>query len=165
MSRERRRVGLRLIIAYKATKAPLMLALAVWLSVAPTSALYIAQRLVFELAEGGATLGRLAHWMSRYLTRHWAIDIAVLAWIDGLSTAVEGALLWRGSAWGEWIVVVGLVILMPFEGLGIVHRPSLARLLVLFTNAVIVAYLVYGRVGSGSLRSQESTRHEEPRVE
>jgi uncharacterized membrane protein (DUF2068 family) len=165
MSRRRRPIGLRLIIAYKVAKAPVMLALAVWLSVAPTSALYIAQRLVFELSEGSATLARLAHWMSRYLTRHWATDVAVLAWIDGLSTAVEGALLWRGSAWGEWIVVVGLVILMPFEGLGIARHPSLTRLLVLFTNAVIVAYLIYGRIGARGLHSQESLRHEEPPVE
>ena len=153
MPLNRRPLGLRLIIAYKLLKAPLMLALALWLCVAPSAAIHLAKLVTSELSEVSATLGHLAHGISRYLTRHWATQIAILAWMDGLSTALEGILLWRGSAWGEWIVVVGLALLMPFELSRVVRHPSLLRVLVLTINAALFAYLIHARLarrGNGS---------------
>ncbi len=156
MSPERRPLGLRLIIAYKFVKAPIMLALALWLSIYPTSAIHVGKRLVHDLSEGGITLGRLARWMNHYLTLHWATDVAIVAWIDGIVTAIEGALLWRGSAWGEWIVVVAIAVLLPFEALAILHPPSPLRFMVLLVNAGIVAYLIYRRIEDRRRRHQVS---------
>jgi uncharacterized membrane protein (DUF2068 family) len=76
-----------------------------------------------------------------------------LAWLDGVSTAVEGFLLLQGRPWGEWVVVAALAVLIPFEALALARHPSGFKLLVLSVNALIVAYLVFLRLGARA-RSQ-----------
>jgi uncharacterized membrane protein (DUF2068 family) len=138
----RRARGLALIVGYKAVKAPLMLALAVVLTLNPEGTLHALERAARELNEGGALLGKLAHFIDAHLTRRAIGRGAVLAWLDGLTTSLEAFLLWRGKAWGEWLVVVGLAALVPFELDAVIRHPTALRSGAAVLNALVVAYLV-----------------------
>jgi uncharacterized membrane protein (DUF2068 family) len=140
-SRQRPR-GLKIIIAYKAVKAPLVLALAVVLTLNPEGALRTLEHLVRDLSEGGALLGRLAHFIDAHLTRRALGRGALLAWLDGLTTSLEAFLLWRGKAWGEWIVVIGLATLVPFELDALLRHLTFTRLTAVVLNTAVVVYLV-----------------------
>jgi uncharacterized membrane protein (DUF2068 family) len=142
----RRHLGFRLIIGYKFAKAALMFGVALWLTTAPGAAFRTLNLLAMELAEGGAAFGRLGHWIHDHLSNSIVIRGAVLAWLDSLSSAVEAFLLLSGKSWAQWIVIVGLACLLPFEILSIEHRPHIAKFLVLGANALIVAYLAYGQI-------------------
>lgn len=134
--------GLKLIIAYKAIKAPLVLAFAVVLTLYPQAALRTLEHLVRDLSEGGALLGRLSHFIDEHLTRRTLGRGALLAWLDGATTALEALLLWRGRAWGEWLVVAGLGALVPFELEALAHHATFTRLVALVLNVAVVVYLV-----------------------
>jgi uncharacterized membrane protein (DUF2068 family) len=138
--------GLKLIILYKFAKAPIMLAIAVWLTVAPSGAHRALDSLAADLAEGGATLARAGDWIQANLTSGVLVGGAVLAWLDGLSTAIEGILLLSGRSWAEWVVIVGLGALLPLEILSLGRRPGPLKWIVLGINLVVVMYLVRRRV-------------------
>jgi uncharacterized membrane protein (DUF2068 family) len=138
--------ALKAIIAYKFVKAPIMLALALLLTVAPAKTTYLAKEAAITLQETGALGWRLAHWLEPHLNRSVERKAAVLAWLDGASTLVEGLLLLSGSAWGEWIVVAGLAALLPIEALGFARHPHAGHALVLLINAAVVAYLARRRL-------------------
>jgi uncharacterized membrane protein (DUF2068 family) len=127
-------------------KAPLMLALAVWLTVAPNNAFHVAHWFAQELMEGGELWIRLGQWLQQQLSSSFITRGAILAWLDAISTAAEAVLLLLGKAWGEWLVVLGLAMLLPFEMLFLVRRPSWTRLLVLAANVAVVAYLARRRL-------------------
>jgi Predicted membrane protein (DUF2127) len=144
-SRQPREAGLKLIIAYKFIKAPIMLTLALWLTIAPGAAYQTLNTLAHDLTEGGAVWARAGGWLQAHLTHSVITHGAMLAWFDSVSTAIEGVLLLSGSAWGEWTVAVGLACLLPIELFSLEHRPSATRLLVLLANAAIVFYLIRRR--------------------
>jgi hypothetical protein len=148
-----RSLGIRIITGYKLAKAPFVLMLAVWLSLAPHSAVHLAERIVREIAEGGSTLGRFSRWLNPHVTTRFAVRAAAVAWVDGLSTAVEGLLLFQGSVWGEWIVVATLGALVPFETVSLERHPSAMRLTILLINALIVAYLILERLRAKRTRA------------
>ena len=156
MPEEARPSGLRLIIAYKCVKAPLVLALALVLTLNPNGALHAIDALARDLSEGGALFGRLARWLDAHVTRRAVGHGAMLAWLDGLTTTLEAFLLWRGHAWGEWLVVAGLGALVPFELLSLEKHPSWTRLAALLVNAAVVAYLVVLRLRA---HGAQSARH------
>jgi uncharacterized membrane protein (DUF2068 family) len=143
---ETQKAGFRLIIGYKFAKAALMFGVAVWLTTAPGAAFRTLNLLARDLAEGGAAFGRLGHWLQDHLSSSIVVRGAVLAWLDSLSSAVEGFLLLSGKPWAQWVVIVGLACLLPFEILSIEHRPGIGKFLVLGANAVIVAYLARGQI-------------------
>jgi len=138
---ERQRVGFRLIILYKFCKAALMFAVALWLTTAPGTAYRTLELLARDLTEGGAAFARMGYWIREHLSDSIVMKGAVLAWLDSTSSAVEAFLLLSGKAWAEWIVIVGLACLIPFEIFSIEHKPGIGKLLVLGVNAVIVIYL------------------------
>lgn len=142
MAREQLPRGLKLIVAYKCVKAPLVLALALVLTLNPRGALHAIDVIARDLSEGGALFGRIARWLDTHVTRRALGHGAMLAWLDGLTTTLEAFLLWRGHAWGEWLVVGGLGALIPFEVLSLEKHPSWTRLGALLVNAAVVAYLV-----------------------
>jgi uncharacterized membrane protein (DUF2068 family) len=148
-----RPTGLRLIIAYKVVKAPLALLLALYLTWKTPSALHVSRVLAHELSEGGAVLVKLALWLEKYVTPRALSRVAAVAWLDGALTAIEAFLLWRGHALGEWVVVVGLALLLPFEVAALAHRPSAIRAVVLLLNAGIVLYLAARRWAAHRERS------------
>ncbi len=146
MAREPRPGGLKLIITYKCLKAPLVLALALVLTLNPRGALHAVDVVARDLSEGGALFGRVARWLEAHVTQRALGRGAILAWLDGLTTSLEAFLLWRGHAWGEWLVVAGLGALVPFEVISLEKHPSWMRLGALLVNVAVVAYLVLLRV-------------------
>lgn len=141
-----RPLGVRIIIAYKLVKAPLVLLVALALTTDPEGALHAAERVTHDLSESGALLGGLAHYLDTHLTERAVGHAAMLAWLDGLVTAAEGFLLWHGDAWGEWLVVATLGALVPLEAFSLERHPSLPKLVLLGVNVAIVAYLVRMRL-------------------
>jgi uncharacterized membrane protein (DUF2068 family) len=146
MPSERRPGGLKLILAYKCVKAPLVLALALVLTLNPRGALHAVDVAARDLSEGGALFAHFARWLELHLTQRAVGRGAILAWLDGLTTTLEAFLLWRGHAWGEWLVVAGLGALVPFEAFSFEKHPSPMRLGALLVNAAVVAYLVVLRL-------------------
>lgn len=138
--------GIRLIIVYKLVRAPLMLAVAVWLTVAPGSVHRVVAHLAQELAEAGATWARAGAWLDAHDTSTVTADAAALAWLDTAMTSIEGLLLLSGRPWAEWVVIAGLGALIPLELLSLEHRPAPGKWLVLLVNALIVGYLALRRV-------------------
>jgi hypothetical protein len=143
---ERQRFGFKLIITYKFCKAALMVGVALWLTIAPGAAYRTLVEVARELAEGGAVFGRAGRWIHDHLSNTMVFRGAILAWLDGASSALEGFLLYSGKAWAEWIVILGLACLLPFEIGSIEHRPGPLKFVVLGMNVLIVAYLVRARL-------------------
>jgi uncharacterized membrane protein (DUF2068 family) len=142
----RQRLGFRLIIGYKFAKAVMMFGVALWLTTAPGAAYRTLDLLARELAEGGAIFARAGGWIHAHLSSGVMIRGAVLAWLDSVSSALEAFLLLSGKSWAQWVVILGLAALLPFEILSIEHGPGIGKFLVLGANAVIVAYLVRGQI-------------------
>jgi uncharacterized membrane protein (DUF2068 family) len=145
-SRAHRPRGLRAIIAYKVVKAALVLPLAIVLTIAPHGAAKAAWELIRDLAEGGAAATRLAAWLGAHVSERTIVEGAVVAWVDGLTTGLEGFLLYRGTVWGEWVVIGTLALLLPVELVMIGKHPSVAKVAALAVNASVVAYLVHRRL-------------------
>jgi Predicted membrane protein (DUF2127) len=139
---DRQQLGFRLIIGYKFAKAAMMCGVALWLTAMPGAAYRTLELLARELTEGGAAFARAGQWIHAHLTSGLVLRGALLAWLDSLSSAVEGFLLLSGKTWAEWIVIVGLACLIPYEIVSIAQRPSFGKVLVLSVNALIIAYLV-----------------------
>jgi uncharacterized membrane protein (DUF2068 family) len=137
-----RPLGLRLIIAYKVGKAALGLSVAVLLTLAPEKADAFTEHLIHTLSEKGALLRRLGEWLRAHGVATLVADARWVAWLDGTTTALEGGLLLSGRAWGEWVVVAGLAVLIPLELVSLEQRPSMVKGAILAVNVAIVVYLV-----------------------
>ena len=141
-----RTLGIRLIITYKFVKATLMLGLALWFSLDAQAAYASGQRIAHELIEARPLLGRLGTWLHENLTQRLIERTALVAWLDGTTTALEGVLLFLGKPWGEWLVALSLALLLPFEGYALWHKPGVGKAILLLLNAAIIVYLVYERL-------------------
>jgi len=151
-----RTTGIKIILAWKCAKAPLMFALALWLTFAPQGAYRLAESLSVELSGGSATAMRISAWIHDHVTQRVVTGAAVLAWLDGLATVAEVVLLWIGKPWGEWIVTIGLATLVPVELVSLEQRPSVGKLLVLAANAAVVVYLFRRRMLERSERARRA---------
>jgi hypothetical protein len=147
--------GLKLIIAYKALKAPVMIGLAVWLTVVPSHAFDILAEVAEELSFGNRFFSPLGDWIGDHLSSRALRGATAIAWLDGLFTAAEAVLLILRKPWSEWMVAIGLGALLPFELISLVRKPSVGKLVVLLINAVVVAYLVRRRINQRRLPSPE----------
>lgn len=143
---ERQRVGFRLIIGYKFCKAALMLCVALWLTFSPGSAYRTMELLARELTEGGLAFGRAGRWIQEHLSNSIILRGAILAWLDSATSALEGGLLLSGKLWAQWVVIIGLAALLPFEVLSIVHHPVIGKFVILGANVLIVLYLAREQV-------------------
>jgi uncharacterized membrane protein (DUF2068 family) len=72
--------------------------------------------------------------------RHLALTVVALA-LDGLLTSVEAWSLWRGYAWGAWLVVIATASLIPFDIWELVREPRMGRFLLVIVNGMIAVYL------------------------
>lgn len=144
-ARPPRTFGLKLIIAYKLVKAPLVLALALWLTLDPRAAFSLGQQVAAVLVTERSFLVRIGRWIHAHLTERSVEHSVLVIWLDGLTTASEAVLLLLGKPWAEWIVTVELALLLPFEVAFLVRKPSAARAAVLVINAAVVAYLLRRR--------------------
>ncbi|OJH37843.1 hypothetical protein BON30_27090 [Cystobacter ferrugineus] len=137
---------MRLIIAYKFVKAALMIGLALWFTADPRAAYAFGQHVAYELVEARPFLVRLGDWVHTHLTERVIERSALVAWLDGSTTALEGFLLLLGKPWGEWLVTISLSLFLPFEIYELIHKPGAGKAIVLLLNAAIVVYLVYARL-------------------
>jgi uncharacterized membrane protein (DUF2068 family) len=147
--RKPRPAGLKLIVTYKFVKSPLVLGLAVWLTAAPHSTYDFLQALVRVLDAAGTAGMRLGSALQGELTQDLITGGAILAWLDGVSTVIEGGLLLSGWRWAQWLVIVELGCLVPIGGVYWVLHPGPGKLIALLVNAAIVAYLVWQRLREG----------------
>lgn len=147
----RLRLGIRVIVAYKLTKAVLETAAAVAIAAAvamgtlPNVAVYA--HLLHEHMSPQWSM-----WLSALLTRaseprHLRLAAVALA-LDAVMTMIEGISLGGGWWWGPWVVVVATTTLLPVELGGFVqHGPDLGRVIILAANLAVVAYLARHALG------------------
>ena len=145
--------GLRLIIGYKFCKAALMLGVALWLTLSPSSAFRTLELLSRELTEGGLAFGWAGRWIQEHLSNSIILRGAILAWLDSATSALEAGLLLSGKPWAQWVVIVGLAALLPFEIHSIIHRPVIGKFVIFGANVLIVVYLAREQLR----RAQEHT--------
>ena len=142
----RPRLGMRVIVAYKAIKAGVEIA----------GALLVALTAATNIAPGVLGLARLLHehvcseW-SRQLSgiliaaadpRHLRLAALALG-LDGVLTAFEGAALGRGWRWGPWLVVATTTSLLPVELFGLFeHGLNWGRGALIAANLAVVGYLI-----------------------
>jgi uncharacterized membrane protein (DUF2068 family) len=139
-----RPAALRAIILYKLVRGGL--------------ALLASLALAVLVLHGG--IDSLPH-VSMLLREHWTTGVAghaaklVLhaldgkrAWLaviglalDGTITMIEGMALQRGYRWGAWLVVGMASVLVPFELVHLVRRPTIGRVLLLVANVIVALYL------------------------
>ncbi len=147
---QRGHLGFRLIIAYKFAKAALMFGVALWLTIAPGEAYRTLDFIARELVEGGAAFARFGNWIHAHLSNTIVLRGAVLAWLDCVSSAVEGFLLLSGRTWAQWIVIVGLASPAAVrDPLDRTSHPRIGKFVVLAANLAIVAYLAWGQIQKG----------------
>ena len=137
-----RPLALRIIIIYKVVKSAAVLGLALALTLASGYAFTQIRHLTRNLLEHHGLLHEAALWMQNHLTISTVKTVRVLAWLDGLTTALEAGLLISGKTWGEWLVVAGLAALLPFEVQAAIRHGHAAHYVVLIANTAIVIYLV-----------------------
>jgi uncharacterized membrane protein (DUF2068 family) len=154
MTATRRPFALKAILAYKFALAPVMLALGVVLVIAPAHSLQLAHLITAQISELGSLGWRAARALEPHLTPRAEHRAAVVAWLDGLLSLVQGLLLLSGKTWGEWIVIAGLGALLPIEAVSLARDPRIGRAAVLLVNAAVVAYLVRRRLKA--VRSPDS---------
>lgn len=144
MNRHRDDLGVRLIVLYKLAKSVLQLALAAALVVLAASGE------IARLRETASVLRE--HVASRWslllgralaaLVSHRGVRLVEVGLVlDALVSAVEGWSLWRGYAWGAWLVVVATAVPLPLEIAAVAraHRPF--RVVLVLLNAAVVLYL------------------------
>jgi hypothetical protein len=141
-----RPIGMRVIITYKFIKGPISLAIAAALTFASARSMHALQWVIHEFTDFGPFMARIGHWLHRHLNDGITGKAALLAWLDGSSTVIEGILLATGRGWAEWVVVAVLGMLIPFEMWGFIHHPTSTRAMVMIVNALVVAYLAWRRV-------------------
>jgi uncharacterized membrane protein (DUF2068 family) len=141
-----RPAGLRLIVAYKFTKAILQVAAAVLLFYGAAHGLSakladFAERLREHAVHAWSNVVAAA--LLRFVqARHSLAFTADALLLDAGLSSVEGWALSRGYTWGEWLVVGTTAFLIPFEIRALVHHLRFGRALLLVLNVAIVAYLI-----------------------
>ncbi len=83
--------------------------------------------------------------LSVFTVHHAWIAVGAL-FADGLLGLLEGAALWRGAIWGEWLVVVTTGTPLPFELYESLREPHAGRLITMLLNVLLLLYLLGRRV-------------------
>jgi uncharacterized membrane protein (DUF2068 family) len=139
-----RRPGiLRWIIAFKAAKATALTALGVALLTTRRSDpvdLVIRVALAVHLPITSRWLDRAMAVLSN-LTIPKQTTLALTAFGYAILMGTEGAALYLRKPWARWFTIIATSSLIPIEVYEIARKPDLTRVVVLVTNAAIVAYL------------------------
>jgi uncharacterized membrane protein (DUF2068 family) len=70
-------------------------------------------------------------------------DLGLGSFVYAALFLTEGIGLWMLKHWAEWFTVVITASLLPLEVWEIHRHPTIAKVLVLFINIAVVAYLLY----------------------
>jgi uncharacterized membrane protein (DUF2068 family) len=87
--------------------------------------------------------------------------LAALAFAYSVVRFVEAYGLWHMRAWAEWFAILSGCLYLPVELYELIERPTHLRGLVLFFNAVIVAYLLYVRLSRTGRAAEEAIHRTE----
>lgn len=87
--------------------------------------------------------------------------LAALAFAYSVVRFVEAYGLWHMRAWAEWFAILSGCIYLPVELYELVKQPTHLRGLVLFFNALIVAYLLYVRLSRTGRAAEEAIHRTE----
>jgi uncharacterized membrane protein (DUF2068 family) len=87
--------------------------------------------------------------------------LAALAFAYSVVRFVEAYGLWHMRAWAEWFAILSGCLYLPAELYELFERPTHLRGLVLFFNAVIVAYLLYVRLSRTGRAAEEAVHRTE----
>ncbi|MGC9259607.1 MAG: DUF2127 domain-containing protein [Phycisphaerae bacterium] len=120
---------------------------------------------ILALTYEHADLTKIAmHWVNKFrldpdnVYVDWVLDharlihaqqlgiVAVGAFVYAVLFLVEGIGLYREKAWGEYLVIVEVCLLMPVESFGIYEKPDILRIGLLIANIFILVYLLYLRI-------------------
>jgi len=143
---EAEETGVKAIVAYKVVKAALQVVAAVVLFYGARHGLAasltrFAEHLRHHAVNAWSNF--VIHALERFLhARHSIVFTAYAALADAVLSGVEGYALWRGYAWGEWLVVATTASLIPFELYALTRHLRVGRVILLVVNVAIVAYLV-----------------------
>jgi uncharacterized membrane protein (DUF2068 family) len=155
-----RPTGVRVIIAYKWLKALLQIGIAVMLFIGARRGL--APQLA-ALASGlrahaaHAWSAAAADAVLRFVARPQdLVLVAAALTADAVVSVIEGWVLFRGYAWGPWVVVGATGSIIPFEIVALARHFSPSRFGLFAANVAIVVYLV--RRVMGGRRVAEWTR-------
>jgi uncharacterized membrane protein (DUF2068 family) len=140
--------GIELIVGYKLIKASAEVLLGVLLSSLGAAGLaehlqVIAVNIREHATEAWSVVlaERLVHVASE--RNVLVAEIALV--LDGGSSFVEGWALHRRYRWSGWLIVGATSCFLPVEAIALVRHFSLARLMLLLVNGLIVIYLVRSR--------------------
>ena len=87
--------------------------------------------------------------------------LAALAFAYSVVRFVEAYGLWHMRAWAEWFAILSGCIYLPIELYELIERPTHLRGLILFFNALIVAYLLYVRLSRTGRAAEEAIHRTE----
>jgi uncharacterized membrane protein (DUF2068 family) len=87
--------------------------------------------------------------------------LAALAFAYSVVRFVEAYGLWHMRAWAEWFAIASGCLYLPVELYELFERPTHLRGLVLFFNALIVAYLLYVRLSRTGRAAEEAIHRTE----
>jgi uncharacterized membrane protein (DUF2068 family) len=136
---------IRLIALFKLLKAVLLIAVGV-------AALQLLHADVTRVLQGWVTrlgLGPGSRYVGRVileaatLTPSKIKDLAVGSFVYAGLFLTEGIGLWLLKRWAEWLTVIITSSLVPVEIYQLYRHPSVAKVLVLLFNLLVVAFLLY----------------------
>jgi len=138
--------GVRLIMGYKFGKAILQTLAGIVLLYGVTHGLAAAlTNFADKLREHAvhAWSNVVAAALLRLTDRRHSLWLATYALFgDALLSTLEGWALWRGYAWGSWLIVGATACLLPFEIRALAHHIRVGRVILFLLNLAIVAYLL-----------------------
>jgi uncharacterized membrane protein (DUF2068 family) len=140
----KKELGFRLIIVYKLAKTIFAYGVAalLWGLILSGEAGRVADfaRVVRHHLTAAWTLSLVDALVDAADKRHIEVLATALS-LDGSFTLFEWYALRTGRSWGSWVVVLATASLVPFEVAAIVRHGSIGRIVLLFVNVAIVAYL------------------------
>ncbi|MDT5270978.1 MAG: hypothetical protein QOH49_3164 [Acidobacteriota bacterium] len=155
--------GVRAVAVFEALKGTLVL-------VAGFGLLALVHRDLEDLAERlvlHSHLDPASHYPRVFIEAAAHTDDARLRWLAVLAFAysvvrfVEAYGLWHMRAWAEWFAILSGCLYLPIELYELLKRPTHLHGLVLFFNAVIVAYLLYVRLSRTGRAAEEAIHRTE----
>lgn len=124
-------MALRLIAAFRLTKAALLIAAAIALLRGVT------------IPEWMARFPRVLAFMTRLEDAHRAHLVAAAGLSYAALFTVEGIGLWRQKRWAEYLTIIATSSLIPFEIYEVVQKATALRYAAIAVNVIIVVYLVW----------------------
>jgi uncharacterized membrane protein (DUF2068 family) len=138
--------GVRLIMGYKFVKAIVQVLAGIVLVYGATHGLAAAlTEFADQLREHAvhAWSNVVAAALLRFTSGRHSIWLAAYALFgDAMLSTLEGWALWRGYAWGSWLIVGATACLLPFEIRALAHHIRVGRVILFLLNLAIVAYLL-----------------------